>query len=237
LVIGGIDELKWLIEKHQIGLILFALPDFSSDIKEGIAEICQGMNVRLVFMKELLKIIDTQLAQPTQYVGASLSKGNYQEGMPIYDPLTGLPNRQLFQDRVMHALAFGRRYRIQHMIVLINLNFPNSALLSLSSNIAYEVIKQAARRIKTCIRESDTLARFGQYEFALILENISEESSTSVVSRIQVILGKPFYLKERIIDLKTYTCIYQTLEDYAKSDRSVEFTRQAVFGSTREYLQ
>jgi len=106
----------------------------------------------------------------------------------FHDPLTGLPNRRLFLDRVDHALA-GRAWPGRSSVVLfIDLDDFKVVNDSFGHASGDDVIIAAARRIKTCARAGDTAVRLGGDEFALLLENATVEQATTLASRILVAL-------------------------------------------------
>ncbi len=106
----------------------------------------------------------------------------------FHDPLTGLPNRRLFRERVDHALA-GRAWPGRGSVVLfIDLDNFKTVNDSFGHACGDEVIVAAASRIKACARAGDTAARLGGDEFALLLENATAEQAMALADRILVAL-------------------------------------------------
>ncbi len=91
-----------------------------------------------------------------------------------YDSVTRLPNRALFCDRLQHVLAIAKRSEKKVAVLLLDLDRFKTINDSLGHDLGDNILCQVAERLKTQIRESDTLARFGGDEFALILEDIEE---------------------------------------------------------------
>lgn len=91
-----------------------------------------------------------------------------------YDALTRLPNRALYCDRLQHVLAIARRSEKNVAVLFLDLDRFKTINDSLGHDFGDSILCQVAERLKTQIRESDTLARFGGDEFALILEDIEE---------------------------------------------------------------
>jgi diguanylate cyclase (GGDEF)-like protein/PAS domain S-box-containing protein len=113
----------------------------------------------------------------------------------VHDPLTGLPNRVLFVDRLEHALSrLGRRDSLA-AILFLDLDHFKLVNDSLGHHIGDELLAAAAPRLKQALRLSDTVARFGGDEFGILLEDItSERDAIETAERIAAIFAKPFVL-------------------------------------------
>ncbi len=104
------------------------------------------------------------------------------EYMALHDILTDLPNRQLFMDRFNQALARSKRYRKQTALLYIDLDDFKSINDSLGHQAGDAVLAETARRVKELIRETDTVARMGGDEFAVILMDIQDPGDAAVVA-------------------------------------------------------
>jgi diguanylate cyclase (GGDEF)-like protein/PAS domain S-box-containing protein len=103
-----------------------------------------------------------------------------------YDPLTGLPNRALFLERVAQAAARARR-RSEHRFALlfVDLDGFKSVNDTLGHLAGDQVLISVARRLEACVRPGDVVARLGGDEFAVLLERIDEPGgATDVAARI-----------------------------------------------------
>jgi diguanylate cyclase (GGDEF)-like protein/PAS domain S-box-containing protein len=113
----------------------------------------------------------------------------------LHDPLTRLPNRVLFLDRLEHALA--RLERRQSMIAILFLDLDQFKLVndSLGHNVGDELLAAAAPRLRQAVRASDTVARFGGDEFGVLLEDIfSQQDAVEAAERIASQFSRPFVL-------------------------------------------
>jgi diguanylate cyclase (GGDEF)-like protein/PAS domain S-box-containing protein len=113
----------------------------------------------------------------------------------LHDPLTGLPNRVLFVDRLEHALA--RLGRQQSLAAILFLDLDHFKLVndSLGHHVGDELLTAAAPRLRQALRSSDTVARFGGDEFGILLEDIaSERDAIETAERIAAIFARPFVL-------------------------------------------
>ena len=113
----------------------------------------------------------------------------------VHDPLTGLPNRVLFVDRLEHALARLGRQKALAAILFLDLDHFKLVNDSLGHHIGDELLAAAAPRLKHALRESDTVARFGGDEFGILLEDIaSERDAIETAERIAATFARPFVL-------------------------------------------
>jgi diguanylate cyclase (GGDEF)-like protein/PAS domain S-box-containing protein len=114
----------------------------------------------------------------------------------LHDPLTGLPNRTLFLDRLGQAVARRRRHDGYRFAVLF-LDLDRFKLVndSLGHLVGDRLLVGLAERLAGCVRPEDTVARLGGDEFAILLDEIQEDhDATKVASRIQEELRRPFGL-------------------------------------------
>lgn len=113
-----------------------------------------------------------------------------------FDPLTGLPNRTLFQDRLRQALP--QASRNGKMVALLFLDLDRFKLVndSLGHTVGDLLLKEAAGRLARGIRKSDTVARLGGDEFILLLTNVtSVHDAAKVAQKILDDFSRPFGLQ------------------------------------------
>ncbi|BAL24080.1 EAL domain-containing protein [Azoarcus sp. KH32C] len=115
------------------------------------------------------------------------------ERLAHFDPLTGLPNRVLFQDRMQHAIDRGDRYRHKIGVLLLDLDGFKTINDSLGHPVGDQLLQLVAARLNTCVRVEDTVARLGGDEFAVILSELSEGTdAVEVIRRILSVIQVPF---------------------------------------------
>lgn len=100
-----------------------------------------------------------------------------------FDALTHLPNRRMFYDRLGQELKKEKRDGLQVAILFIDLDRFKEVNDSLGHNAGDQLLLEAARRINSCVRESDTVARLGGDEFTVILPAIADGGSAERVAQ------------------------------------------------------
>jgi diguanylate cyclase (GGDEF)-like protein/PAS domain S-box-containing protein len=113
----------------------------------------------------------------------------------LHDALTGLPNRVLFLDRLQQALARIRRRNTLSAVLFLDFDRFKLVNDSLGHKVGDELLAAAAPRLKQALRSSDTVARFGGDEFAILLEDIAgEHDAIDSAERIASVFTRPFVL-------------------------------------------
>jgi diguanylate cyclase (GGDEF)-like protein/PAS domain S-box-containing protein len=116
----------------------------------------------------------------------------------LHDPLTGLPNRVLFVDRLEQALAHARRDGKRVGVLFCDLDQFKLVNDSLGHEAGDELLSAVAPRLAAVLRSSDTVARFGGDEFGILVEAIDDERDvTKAAERIARALVTPFVLRGR----------------------------------------
>ena len=111
--------------------------------------------------------------------------------MAYYDPLTDLPNRMLFNDRLGQALAQARRKNQLSAILFLDLDRFKVVNDTLGHTIGDLLLRSVAERLKMCTREGDTIARMGGDEFTFLLTNIAQVDETVKTARMILDALKP----------------------------------------------
>jgi diguanylate cyclase (GGDEF)-like protein len=118
--------------------------------------------------------------------------------LAYHDTLTGLPNRQLFLDRLGQAIASASRNRRRLTVFYIDLDRFKVVNDSLGHLVGDELLTAVSRRLESCLREGDSLARLGGDEFAILLNRLEDEAQASTIAfRIQDALSAPFSIGGR----------------------------------------
>jgi len=108
-----------------------------------------------------------------------------------YDDLTGLPNRQLFKDRLEREIAHARRTQTQIAIVYIDLDRFKNVNDSMGHSAGDALLRGVSEQLVSQLRESDTLARLGGDEFVVIAPAPQEQPAHVLAERLQAVLREP----------------------------------------------
>jgi diguanylate cyclase (GGDEF)-like protein/PAS domain S-box-containing protein len=117
-----------------------------------------------------------------------------------YDPLTLLPNRRLFVDRLRHELEITQRAGQLLALLFIDLDRFKEINDTLGHDIGDQLLVEAARRIGECVRSTDTVARLGGDEFTVVLSALTDSDRVGTVAReICNALARPFVIGEAVM--------------------------------------
>jgi len=147
---------------------------------------------------DLLQFVSTQIAAAVErkQMMARL------EHLALYDQLTRLPNRTLFYDRIHSAMARAKRNQGIFSLLYLDMDKFKAVNDNYGHNIGDLLLEQASRRLEHCVRECDTIARFGGDEFVILLENIDHPKKSAVVAeKIYFSLSQPFILAEHCVTI------------------------------------
>ncbi|MGQ9660191.1 MAG: diguanylate cyclase domain-containing protein [Thermochromatium sp.] len=110
-----------------------------------------------------------------------------------HDPLTGLPNRLLFADRLSHAIQTAHRTRRRFAVFFIDLDGFKAVNDTFNHTHGDQVLRAVAERLRGLFREDDTIARLGGDEFTVIIHHIRHDGDAAVIARkILALFATPF---------------------------------------------
>ncbi|MAD76535.1 MAG: diguanylate cyclase [Rheinheimera sp.] len=188
------DNQALLAEQPGINVLAVPLKSHSGVIGALLAQNTADVPCYSVAEQEILEFVATQVAVSIERK-QMLARLRFHA---LYDQLTSLPNRELFQDRMQSALA--RAVREQGILALLYLDLDKFKLVndSFGHNVGDELLQQTARRLQLAIRKTDTAARFGGDEFVILLEHVSSESAAmQLAEHIHKALAQPYQLNGR----------------------------------------
>ncbi len=135
--------------------------------------------------------------------------------LAFYDSLTQLPNRRMLDDRLAQAMAASKRSGRFGALLFLDLDNFKPLNDQYGHNIGDLLLIEVARRISTCVRKVDTVARFGGDEFVVMLSALdidqdeSARQALSVAEKIRVSLGEPYFIR-----VNSLTGVESTIEHH-----------------------
>ncbi len=118
-----------------------------------------------------------------------------------YDSLTGLPNRSLLADRVGQAISRVERTSEPLALVFLDLDRFKNINDSLGHRIGDELLIQVAQRLKTALRDEDTVSRLGGDEFILVLPGAVAEGAAHVAEKVLKSISLPYYIEQHELSI------------------------------------
>jgi len=139
--------------------------------------------------------------------------------LAYHDYLTGLPNRRLFNDRLNLEMAHANRNQQKLAVMLLDLDDFKDVNDTLGHSVGDQLLQAVAQRLRSLLRQSDTVARMGGDEFMLILPEIAEEEgATKVATKVLAAFRKPFVFDGHEIRITTSMGIALYPDDGEDSD-------------------
>lgn len=119
-----------------------------------------------------------------------------------YDVLTGLPNRQLLEDRLERAMAQAHRRHAQVALLFIDLDRFKPVNDTFGHAVGDELLHQVGQRLENILRDEDTVARLGGDEFVVVLPDPrTAEAPDRTAEKIVAVLSEPFRVGEHVLDI------------------------------------
>ena len=140
--------------------------------------------------------------------------------LAMQDSLTGLGNRRYFDEQLKRAMHNANRHHAQVGLVLGDLNKFKTVNDTYGHNAGDQVLIQFANILRACVRDSDSIFRFGGDEFAVIVENASEYALDIIHSRITILDIKLSKAKKT----GKISWFYEFLDKNDESYQSLEMT-------------
>lgn len=164
--------------------------------KKGVvgALVVQNDSAEVRYMKEdveLLQFVATQIAPVIE----RKQMESWLQHIARHDPLTDLPNRELFHDRLQTSLNWAERNGTPLALLYLDLDRFKQVNDTLGHPVGDLLLQEVAQRLRQCVRESDTVGRVGGDEFLVLLNGIPlPEHALLVAEKIRAALARPFDL-------------------------------------------
>ena len=152
-----------------------------------------------------------------------------------FDSLTGLPNRNMFHDRLAQELIKSNRTSLPIALLLIDLDEFKEVNDTLGHDVGDQLLQQASHRITTCVRESDTVARLGGDEFMIILPEIHDRNKVDDIAKTIINkLAEEYHLGNEIIHASGSIGITLYPSDATDIDILVKNADQAMYAAKKK---
>jgi len=205
-----------VIGRTSLELDLWADPRDLENVDEILARTLECRNVEIQFRKKngetLWGLMSSSVIEIdgvpcvlsiTRDITSAKAAEDEIRNLAFYDPLTGLPNRRLLLERLRQSLTAGNRTGRMRALLFIDLDNFKTLNDTLGHQTGDLLLQEAASRLVTCVRDSDTVGRLGGDEFVLMLEDLSEvpedaaAQAKTVGEKILSAIGQPYLLDGR----------------------------------------
>jgi diguanylate cyclase (GGDEF)-like protein len=190
--------------RFEEGAFPVAALELSVPYEPIAAEIADATNRFYVALAVALLVLYLVLFRIVARASHSLRKQVLvNEHQALHDVLTGLANRALFYDRVRQSILLADREGVEGAVMIMDLDRFKEINDTLGHAEGDVVLREASRRLRDALRETDTVARLGGDEFAVLVPHLPETSSVvQVVEKIHEALNRPFFIQGLALDVR-----------------------------------
>ncbi|MCK9530185.1 MAG: PAS domain S-box protein [Gammaproteobacteria bacterium] len=147
-----------------------------------------------------------------------------------HDVLTGLPNRELLEDRIGQALAHARRTETRIGVLFVDIDRFKNVNDSLGHHMGDELLKIAAQRLRACVRVDDSVSRQGGDEFILLVTELEDASDAGqVAQKVLEVISQPFTLDSSEVHVTASVGIAVYPEDGTDSETLIRNADAAMY--------
>ncbi|HZW04155.1 MAG TPA: GGDEF domain-containing protein, partial [Anaerolineaceae bacterium] len=215
-----------LIEKHDIGLMMFAIANINPDDQERIMRKCQAADARLVIVPDLLDSLKAHF--PAREADRNDLFSRVLRNTTL-DKLTGAYNRDHFLKLVGQELPRARRYGHPLSMLYLQVESPQSDTLLANPAVSAQVLKEVTGRIRSSIREIDLIGRMDEFQFAVLLPETELVYARMVANRLhEQIDGKPVMTDRGPVQIRIQSGITVSDSAVIEAGELIERTRQSL---------
>jgi len=232
--LNGFQVMKGLKEIEQEGylpvLALTAQPSFKiAALEAGARDFISKPFDLLEVHKRIHNMLEVRLLYKEL---ASYSK--QQQELALHDPLTGLPNRRLLEDRIATALQHAARQQRRAAVMYLDLD--GFKAINDTHGHAYgdEILKQVAQRLVNSARKEDTVARIGGDEFVIVLGDVGTlADAQEPASKLVEVVAQPYQVNGLTLQLSTSLGIALYPDDASTVDNLMHVADAALYEAKR----
>ncbi|MEP6546064.1 MAG: EAL domain-containing protein [Gammaproteobacteria bacterium] len=181
-VIVGVSEQEQLATTSHDRRIYLERAGLASAVVILLAAILGRSSWQLLQSRRLASAAKVEYAERVEYLA-------------YHDGLSGLPNRSLFSKILTRSIKLSRRHQRRLAVLFLDLDRFKQINDTLGHEAGDQLLQEVARRLESCLRDSDTVARLGGDEFVVLLPELgSGEYAAVVAQKILTLLAEPFVL-------------------------------------------
>ena len=199
--IDSIQSLEYMVVAgHNWTLMLRTKDAFESQFGRSMAT---SIAVGGAFLSVVMAVLAWQLIHGRE-MALRLASSMTEElrHMAQHDPLTGLPNRALFNDRLQQELSRAKRQNGRFAMVFLDLDQFKPINDNYGHAIGDQILKEVAKRLQKCVRAADTVGRIGGDEFVVLLAYLTETDHVlELADKLRLALRPPFIVNGRPLNL------------------------------------
>ncbi|MET0042068.1 MAG: PAS domain S-box protein, partial [Candidatus Thiodiazotropha sp. 6PLUC3] len=180
--------------------------------------------------------VENEIGETTGYVGvfADISSLKSTEArlahMAHHDPLTDLPNRMLFRDRLKHALAGAKRNNTKVAVIFLDLDHFKNVNDTLGHSVGDQLLIEIAQRMKMLIRTGDTVGRISGDEFCLLFEDLkSIADAVPLVEKLLSVFLSSFVVNEQALGISASIGVAVYPDNSKDTDALLSFADAAMY--------
>jgi len=237
LVVVSVNIDQALIENRtevlpQIAIELFFLLNISAALSGVYLLIKYFINEKDKNANERLEKEHRALVLRTE----ELNKANIKlKTLAHYDSLTGLPNRDLFNDRLAQAIEKAKRHNNELALLFVDLDRFKQINDSLGHSLGDKVLQTVATRLNECIRKEDSLARLGGDEFIILMDDLNKgENASLLAQKIIDSLAEPIYIDEHTFYVTASVGISLYPHDDMNMNKLLMYADTAMYKAKKE---
>ena len=180
----------------------------------------------VLFWRQIYRYFHLSLRSADELVQTHLQLNE----LAYFDTTTKLPNRSLGLDRLNQALKTGKRSGLMTAVVFIDLDGFKAINDQYGHIVGDQVLQQVGQNISSCIRQEDTLARFGGDEFIVILAGLQQaEDADIVVHKIWQVFNEFFYVKDNLTQLTASIGVAVSPRDGIEAEELIHKADHAMY--------
>jgi diguanylate cyclase (GGDEF)-like protein len=155
--------------------------------------------------------------------------------MAFHDPLTGLANRRLFEDRLEQAIVKSRRYGRKFGLLYLDLDHFKEINDNLGHEAGDQVLLEAAERIRSCCkRDLDTISRHGGDEFCIIFTDCEDRGQLiDIAQQLLLQFSRPFQITDALVEVTTSIGISMFPDDGSNMKELAIASDRAMYAAKR----